>query len=401
MQTITSQGKNAFENNEFSAEEWSASCIASPAEIKSLIQSFHLSGRKITGIKMIGLCYDKRRIWIEDEACRTLHDLPEEERWMHSEYRNIDRNLKFSRFCEIDEPLLIRFEDGDIFEIDTPEEPYFCMSMNCIPWDIKAGTNLPNIDGNALFAPCIGQIINRVEIVTYESDRHPMYSFPFEDHAIREMVANILLHLDNGMALSISGFIDFCHVECIGADGETATIPFKELKHGLYNWEDIHDDESVGLVGNDADLYFGRIGARWVSTPSISLNPSGKDTSLHVYAMDFQLFDWSITVMLHDFHDEYADYTFSYTQWQQILSEAKRLVSFNTFDDLFDYLHGLDTDSKNGKNMFMRRLNSSGKEFWKDRDKNKRKLDIVQKWTELTMTPSDTMWIQGFLGESK
>ena len=31
-------------------------------------------------------------------------------------------------------PLLIEFEDGDVFEIDTPQTPEFRIGMNCIPW---------------------------------------------------------------------------------------------------------------------------------------------------------------------------------------------------------------------------------------------------------------------------
>ena len=62
-----------------------------------------------------------------------------------SNYDSIPDELQYLRFAEIDEPLLIKFEDetesrsifydGDIFEIDTPQQPEFRMSMNSMGWN--------------------------------------------------------------------------------------------------------------------------------------------------------------------------------------------------------------------------------------------------------------------------
>lgn len=121
--TYYSNGKNNFKDNSFSAQEWSAPSIVSPAEIKSLVESFRLEGRIIKQIKMIGLAYNLRRDWIEERAYNFYEELDEEVRQEKSDYFNIDPSMDFCRFAEIDEPLLIEFEDGDVFEIDTPQNP--------------------------------------------------------------------------------------------------------------------------------------------------------------------------------------------------------------------------------------------------------------------------------------
>ena len=133
-ETLYTKGNNEFENGFFSACEWSAPYIVSPDEIRELVSSFNLEGRKIKEIRIIGLAYNLRREWIEDRAYTNLDDkeLTEEEKQNQSEYENIDPELQIARFAEIDEPLLVAFEDGDVFEIDIPQEPEYRLSMNCM-----------------------------------------------------------------------------------------------------------------------------------------------------------------------------------------------------------------------------------------------------------------------------
>lgn len=238
--TYYGNGRNSFRDNIFSASEWSAPSMVSPAEITSLAASFKLEGRRIKRLKMIGLAYNLRRNWIEDRAYHYYEEPDEEERQEMSGYAQIDPAVPYCRYAEIDEPLLIEFEDGDVFEIVTPQEPEFRMSMNCIPWGIDAGTNLPNVDANILFAPCLGEVITSVEIETYETDKDPVFHSAFDEEGTRkELVSAVLLRLRNGTALCIEGWIDFCHVTFIDKDGHTGTIPFEVLKPALFNREDL------------------------------------------------------------------------------------------------------------------------------------------------------------------
>ena len=155
--TIYSKGRDNFKGYTFSAREWSAPTMVSPKEIRERIDSFALRGRKIKRMRLIGLSYFHTRDWVEEAAYRQVEHLPEEERQRKSNYSTIDPTMQFSRYAQIDEPFLIEFEDGDIFEVDTPQDPEFRMSMNCIPWWIKAGTNQPNVEADILFSTCVGR----------------------------------------------------------------------------------------------------------------------------------------------------------------------------------------------------------------------------------------------------
>lgn len=118
--TIYSKGRDTFKDYTFSAREWSAPTMVSPKEIRERIDSFSLCGRKIKRMRLIGLSYFHTRDWVEEAAYRQVEHLPEEERQRKSNYPTIDPTMQFSRYAQIDEPFLIEFEDGDIFEVDTP-----------------------------------------------------------------------------------------------------------------------------------------------------------------------------------------------------------------------------------------------------------------------------------------
>ena len=231
--TFYSKGKDNFKDNTFSAEEWSAPYMVSPKEIRERIDSFVLCGRRIKRMRMIGFSYSHTRDWVEEAVYLQVEHLPDEERRRKSDYPTIDLAMQFNRCAEIDEPLLIEFEDGDVFEIDTPQEPEFRMSMNCIPWQIGAGTNLPNVDADILFSPCVGQAIVAAEVHTYMTDKDPMFCGTFDEP--RELVSHITLRLENGVGLQIGPDLDYCEVSCVDADGETVKTPFSQLKEAIFD----------------------------------------------------------------------------------------------------------------------------------------------------------------------
>ena len=389
--TIISNGKNNFKNYTFSSSEWSAPTMVSVEEIKSRISSFNLVGRKIKALRMIGLSYCLRRNWIEDAVYRSLpENLSEDERQRKSNYENISPSLMISRSSQIDEPLLIKFEDDEIFEIDTPQEPEFRFSMNCIPWFIEAGTNSPNADANVLFAPCVGKKIESVSVDTYVSDMDPMINRPIDDNGTKhELVSRIVIWLEGDIGLSISACFDYCEINCIDRENRVLPISFEELKPALFNWEDIHIDSAVDFEANNGSLHFGKIGAEHTETPYMTFAPSDKNTTLHISVDDFDLFAWSITNASNEWFDESGDYDFSFSEWNNILAEARKLLEFDSFDDLFDYMISI---TKCG----LVYMNRCGTDFWKNRDHYLSQLDDVEKWTRLTVSEDGNMRIYGF-----
>ena len=400
--TYNSSGKNNFENNTFSGREWHAAAMVSPEEIKKRIASFRLEGRKIRELRMIGLSYMLTRDWIEDHAYNLLGQYEEEERQRLSDYHNIDPAAPFDRYSQIDEPFLIGFEDGDVFEIDTPQVPEFCMSMNCIPWETEAGTNLPNVDANILFAPCIGQTISNVEVGTYYTDRYPFSSDSFdEEQSKREFVSDIVLWLDDGNGISIGGYYDFCQVAYIDENRTILTIPFAELKPGLFNWEDLHTDESTGFEARSSSLFFGDTGRRHAAEPYITLSPGEGKTHLHIpYGKDFLLLDQSMACLSRESFDRYKKYELSFLQWKEVLDIAEKIVSFTSFDDLFDYLAGFGIICKSpcgfGNPPFSERLNSNGADLWNDREKYVIQLEDIREWSKLVLSENESMMVYGF-----
>lgn len=367
-----------FTNYTFSGKEWSAPMLEHIGEIKSELKKMNLVGRQIKKIKMIGLSYYLTRDWIESAAYNMLSHLPEDERQKMSDYKNISPDMEFSRYSEIDEPLLIEFDDGDVFEIDTPQDTCYRFSMNTIPWHIEAGTNLPNADANKLFSVCIGKKIVEIEVCEYTDG--------FE--AEKGFVSRIVLWLENDIGLCIHPVFDYCRVSCINRSNGDVLIPFKDLKDALFNYEDLHTDDTFNFEGSNT-LYFGEKGAEHTETPYMSLVPTEKNTPLHISVDDFDLFAWSMTIVLKEDFDEYGDYSITYEKWNEILSEGKKILNFKAFDDLFDYIVA---QFNNG----LWHMNNRGAEFWKNKEKYETQLSDVAKWSELALSKNDVLNIYGF-----
>ncbi|MBE6899904.1 MAG: hypothetical protein E7479_04480 [Ruminococcaceae bacterium] len=221
-------------DDNFNLSYWYKKRYITPKEVREKLNSLHLEGRKIKRMKFIGLCYNFTEYEIEDAAYSGLKNLPEEERQLKSNYDNIDPNTEFDREVSIDEPFLIQFEDGDIFEIETPIESNFCIGMNTIPWGARAETNLPNIDANVLFSECIGQAVKKIEVNTFITDEEPLFREKFDEEPFkRELVSDVALYLENGLVIDISGFFDYCEVGCYESEDRCSKITFEELKKGM------------------------------------------------------------------------------------------------------------------------------------------------------------------------
>lgn len=392
--TIYSEGRDNFKDYTFSAGEWSAPTLVSPKEIQERINSFALCGRKIKRMRLIGLSYFHTRDWVEEAAYRQIEQLPEKERQSKSNYPTIEPDMQFYRYAQIDEPFLIEFEDGDVFEINTPQEPAFRFSMNCIPWWIKAGTNQPNAEADIIFSPCVGQKIVSVEVNTYITDKDPMFRSTFEEPPYqRVLVSDVTLRLENGLGIQISPDMDYCEVVCVDTSNEWKKMNFSELKDALYNWEDLHNDEVTGFEAESHMLFFGGKGADHTQRPYMTLFSSGNDAScLYISNTDFLVLDWCISLAIGNWFDEYGEYHFNHKEWHQLIDEAFRILAVDDFNSLFD-----EFIERQGKGNFMiSKLNSCGASFWKNRDMYHTQIKDICEWSELVLGVNDTMTIYGF-----
>lgn len=230
------EGNKKSEDKFFTPSEWHALTLKTSEEIRRQIDFFKLEGRKVKRIKMIGRSYIHTGVYIADYVHGVIKQYEGEERQNQSLWGKIDSEIKFRREALIDQPLMVEFDNGETFEIDTPQVPNFCMTMNGIPWEIKCECN---VDADILFAPCIGKRIVNVEARTYRSDKDVMTGCFFnEDHSEYKLVSDLVLWFDNGYGLSIGGHLDFCGVSCIDRRNEPVFITFRELKPALSEWED-------------------------------------------------------------------------------------------------------------------------------------------------------------------
>ncbi len=160
---IQSSGNNLFKDNRFDFRTWSAPILQTPEEVSAKLRELDLTGRTVRDIQAVGrnymLAYDC--FYEVFEAVR----------------RNDDAalaSLEFPCMIEIDEPLLIRFEDGDILGIDFSEGSSVRMEMNTLPWDILPDINARNCHADRMFRKIQGTQIADVFMTT--SLKQPIFT---------------------------------------------------------------------------------------------------------------------------------------------------------------------------------------------------------------------------------
>ena len=224
---------DCYENSVFSWRTWSAPILFSPVELKKRLDSFKLEGRKIADLKLVGLNYCLQSYHLESLLLKETDDAEQ----------IIDYEAPIGIYAEIDEPLLIRFEDGDVLEMLEETDGEHRVSMNRIPWDIKAGTNFPNIDASAFFKDCIGRTITAVELHICDLSERENYFQPWNPaESQTDFVKNIILRFDDGNGLKFSGWIDFCNVDYVDCNNEYVMKPFKEIAPAYYDLDRVLKD---------------------------------------------------------------------------------------------------------------------------------------------------------------
>ena len=128
----------------------------------------------------------------------------------------------------------------------------------------------------------------------------------------------------------------------------------------------------------------------------MTLVPQNSESRLNIAVEDFLLFAWVITWFTKQFFDEYGQYDFSAGQWKTMLAEAETILHFESFDELFDYLTGIDVKYRSGKNVFLSSLNYIGADFWKHKELFKTQLKDMLEWTRLVLSDNDSIKIYGF-----
>ncbi|MBQ8670605.1 MAG: hypothetical protein IJ508_05115, partial [Oscillospiraceae bacterium] len=243
----------------------------------------------------------------------------------------------FTRWCEIDEPFMLRFEDGDILELDTPMEPFFKIDMNSGEWHKDSDRN--NLILNDFFDVCIDKRIVEVEVKTYRTDSPPVWYWfddDYEQGKEQDWIGAVILWLDNGIGLEITGEIDYTCIACIHHNGEPITIPFSKLKKALCNQEDLYEDTYIGFETKDRALLCGTNGYRKAEAPWITISDTCRGSRMCINEEDFAIFADGFYRVTGDYFDIYGDYELTYSMWMEILKKSLEICekkNSNTEED--------------------------------------------------------------------
>ena len=204
---IQSKGNNQFKDNKFDFWTWSAPILQTQEEVVAAVHELKLIGRTIKDIQAVGQGYDLRYDY--------FHDIIE------AIYNGDDKALESMDFpcsIEIDDPLLIMFNDGDILGIDYSEGSSIRMEMNTLPWGIRRGIASRNFHANRLFRDILGSRID--DIIIASSINQPSFTGSY------------------GMALEdqssyLNGFSLICH----GAGpGFEAAVPMEFTFEAMFDY---------------------------------------------------------------------------------------------------------------------------------------------------------------------
>lgn len=207
---IKTSGDNHFPENEFDFWTWSAPVLQTPEEVVAKIRELKLVGRTIKDICAVGRNYDFNgdRYYDIFKAIREGDD-------------KALAALEFPCLAEIDEPLLIRFEDGDVLGIDFSEGSSVRMDLNTLPWDIRPAINGRNFSAGRMFKEVLGRKIIDASITS--SLNEPVFtgshglSLEKQDTYVRSLA---FVCAANGRALqsptwvdlSFESWVDYGHV---------------------------------------------------------------------------------------------------------------------------------------------------------------------------------------------
>ena len=256
---------------------WSAECVSGVTEIRSLLDSFNLIGRRIWNVWTTSFDFFNNKEGLEDSVCSDLGDrigLSDNAACSASSIHALARRARIERRMEIDNPFVIEFDSRETFEMDVEIAPTYRISMNRIPVRMLRNRH-DNIDPNIMFSPVIGRTVISVDLKTVPKGGQD------------DSVESVLLRLDNGNIIELRGYYDFLDVWLLDQLGKPRLASIQSLRHGFFNYEDLHFDHTTGFEARDSVLWFGWKGKRKVGPHPIAVTSIITDTRGRIPAQTY------------------------------------------------------------------------------------------------------------------
>lgn len=222
-----------FPGGIFNRRFWSAGDLITPEEIKDKLRSLYLLGRKIDGFRFLGYRYE---LYDDDSYETQVYDYLEKQGFSSTDvddaFEELSGDVHVALKAVIDEPFLIRFDDGDTLEMLSDSYTRYSFSMNRLSPLITGGRLPVNTDANILFQSCIGREITAIDIRAREftKENDGFLEGPFYRDEGEIIVHEVILWLSNGLGISISGDMDFTTISVITKNNEPATELYKNIK---------------------------------------------------------------------------------------------------------------------------------------------------------------------------
>ena len=236
---IKVDGNDVFEDNRFWGKSWSADILQTTEEVRRAFEELEIVGRTVTHIRAIGLAYCLRCEWLDEWRYHYAARLTDEQRGGVEPEDWYDGAALYPRAVEIDEPVIITFDNGDRLEIDFSYDCCVRMSKNCFPPDIEHGINYNNFDANRLFSCFIGSTVTGLET---EVDRAGPNILPYfvrgtdTTEAGDEFIGALSIVFADASRLRFEcSVVGFGYISAVDSNERTLELPFKELKELLDN----------------------------------------------------------------------------------------------------------------------------------------------------------------------
>lgn len=215
---------------EFVYEDWKADLIQEPNELLEKLKSFKIKGKKIKGIRILGNAFDLIE-GLEEEIYKKTESQND------SDLANFKDDYEFKRIIQIDEPIIITFDDGNKLEIDYSEGSSIKIGLNTLPDNIESKNFVNNLDGNVMFSNCIEKTVIGFQI-SIQDDYELTWDFT-GSHGIDlpenqdAYISEFRILLSDSISLVFKNFYDYGHVWTEEWMTDISKIKWSELKKGI------------------------------------------------------------------------------------------------------------------------------------------------------------------------
>lgn len=227
-QLVEEAGCEKGERVEFDFSSWNALETSDADSLRKRINGMQLVGRTIKDIRFISHVYDIDEVCLMDKLGFASERYLNRSLDWFPQLADIDDSYPYPLHIQMDDPVLIRFEDGDQYEIETSRAGVFNANMNSIPWDADGTMCWQNVNPSILLDFCIGGKIEDVTVNEWNPD----------ENKERRIIADVTIkiskdeHIYNMVFESY--YDDYMLLTVKNDDGFVIHCSFKKLLKSMY-----------------------------------------------------------------------------------------------------------------------------------------------------------------------